>query len=291
MPSRYETVRTMPTGLLTERSLTQTLTPTSRQDFIDDLDTPIQPPVYETQPQFLPLRMNETLSLKPCTPAPGEIFVFRFRSQWQRVSAHDSAQWLTQDETRRAALLPSPALRYRYISSRAVLRLAVARMLGCQPDAVDLRDDAKGRMFAQDATGDAILCADIAYAGVWIMLGISASYLGLGTSLPSYKMASDDEPSLPSQVSSQVSPSSDSLLFSKQRARDNSVLSAAGHRSAIDHSNLALSEPVPALASVSRGEPWHVFDLPMPGQLCASVCSSTPLSTILAFGWSKRNDA
>jgi len=26
----------------------------------------------------------------------------------------------------------------------------------------------------------------------------------------------------------------------------------------------------------------------MPGQLCASVCSSTPLSTILAFGWSKR---
>ena len=269
----------------------QTSTQRSRRDFIDTLDATIQPPVYETQPQFLPLRMNETLSLGRCTPAPGEIFVFRFRSQWQRVSAHDSAQWLTQDETRRAALLPSPALRYRYISSRAVLRLAVARMLGCQPDAVDLRDDAKGRMFAQDATGNAVLCADIAYAGVWIMLGISASYLGLGTSLPSYKMASDDEPSLPNQASSQVSPSSDSLLFSKQRARDNSVLSAAGHRSAIDHSNLALSEPVPALASVSRGEPWHVFDLPMPGQLCASVCSSTPLSTILAFGWSKRNDA
>jgi hypothetical protein len=194
----------MPTGLLTERSLTQTSTQTSRRDFIDDLDAPIQPIAYETQPQFLPLRMNETLSLSPCTPAPGEIFVFRFRSQWQRVSAHDSAQWLTQDETRRAALLPSPALRYRYVSSRAVLRLAVARMLGCQPDAVDLRDDAKGRMFAQDATGDVVLCADIAYAGVWIMLGISASYLGLGTSLPSYKIASDDEPLLPSQESSQV---------------------------------------------------------------------------------------
>jgi hypothetical protein len=281
----------MPTGLLTERSLTQTSTQTSRHDFIDDLDKPIQPPCYETQPQFLPLRMNETLSLGRCTPAPGEIFVFRFRSQWQRVSAHDSAQWLTQDETRRAALLPSPALRYRYISSRAVLRLAAARMLGCQPDAVDLRDDGKGRMFAQGATGDVVLYADIAYAGVWIMLGISASYLGLGTSLPSYKMASDDDAPLPGQVSSQVSPSSDSLVFSKQRARDNSLLSAAGYRSAIDHSNLAPGEPAPALASVSRGEPWYVFDLPMPGQLCASVCSSTPLSTIFAFGWSKRNDA
>ncbi|WP_158938688.1 hypothetical protein [Burkholderia sp. S171] len=258
--------------------MTQTSTQTSRRDFIDDLDALIPPPVYETQPQFLPLRMNETLSLRPCTPATGEIFVFRFRSQWQRVSAHDSAQWLTQDETRRAALLPSPALRYRYISSRAVLRLAVARILGCQPDAVDLRDDAKGRMVAQDATGETVLCADIAYAGVWIMLGISASYLGLGTSLPSL-------------ASSQVLPSSDSLLFSNQRARDNSVLSAAGHRSAIDHSNLALSESVAALASVSKGEPWYVFELPMPGQLCASVCSSKPLSTILAFGWSKRNDA
>jgi hypothetical protein len=276
----------MPTGLLTERSLTQT----SRRDFIDDFDTPIRPPTYETQPQFLPLRMNETLSLNPCTPAPGEIFVFRFRSQWQRVSAQDSAQWLTQDETRRAALLPSPALRYRYISSRAVLRLAVARMLGCQPDAVELRDDARGRMFAQDATGDVVLCADVAYAGVWIMLGISASYLGLGTSLPSYKMASDDDASLAGRVSGQILPPSDGLLLSKQRARENSLLSAAGHRSAIDHSSLALSESVSALASVSKGEPWCVFDLPMPGQLCATVCSSTPLSTIFAFGWSKRND-
>ena len=257
---------------------------------MDDLDTPIQPAAYETQPQFLPLRMNETLLLGPCTPAPGEIFVFRFRSQWQRVSAHDSAQWLTQDETRRAALLPSPALRYRYISSRAVLRLAVARMLGCQPDAVELRDDARGRMFAQDATGDLVLCADIAYAGVWIMLGISASHLGLGTSLPSYKMASDDHAPLPSRVAGQVLAPSDGLFFSKQRARDNSLLSAAGHRTAIDHSNVALGGSAPALAEVSKGEPWYVFDLPMPGQLCASVCSSAPLSTIFAFGWSKRNE-
>ncbi len=277
----------MPTGLLTERSLMQT----STRDFIDNLDAPIRLADSETQPQFLPLRMNETLSLSQCTPAPGEIFMFRFRSPWQRVSAHDSAQWLTQDETRRAALLPSPALRYRYISSRVVLRLAAARMLGCQPDAVDLRDDARGRMFAQDATGDAVLCADIAYAGVWIMLGISASYLGLGTSLPSYKMASDDESLLPGRVSGQVSPPSDGLLFSRQRARDNSLLSAAGHRSAIDYSNLALSESAPALASMSGGGSWFVFDLPMPGQLCASVCSSTPLSTVFAFGWSKRNEA
>jgi hypothetical protein len=273
----------MPTGLLTEPSLTQT----SRRDFID---TPIRPLAYETQPQFLPLRMNETLSLSPCTPAPGEIFVFRFRSQWQRVSAQDSAQWLTPDETRRAALLPSPALRYRYISSRAVLRLAVARMLGCQPDTVELRDDARGRIFAQAATGSVILRADAAYAGVWIMLGISAGHLGLGTSLPSYKMASDDDPSLAGRAPGQILPPSDGLLFSKQRARDNSLLSAAGHRSAIDHSSLALSEFDSALASVSKGEPWYVFDLPMPGHLCASVCSSTPLNTIFAFGWSKRND-
>jgi hypothetical protein len=80
------------------------------------------------------------------------------------------------------------------------------------------------------------------------------------------------------------------LLFSKQRARDNSLLSAAGHRTAIDHSNVASSESPAALASVSTEEPWFVFDFPMPGQLCASVCSSTPLSTIYAFGWSKRND-
>ena len=283
MPSRSETVFTMPTGLLTERSLTQTSTQTSRRDFIDDLDTPIQP-------QFVPLRMNETLSLSPCTPAPGEIFVFRFRSQWQRVSAQDSAQWLTQDETRRAALLPSPALRYRFISSRAVLRLAVARMLGCKPDAVELHDDSKGRMFVQDASGEVVLCADIAYAGVWIMLGISAGYLGLGTALPLYKMASGDVASMSSGVSGTVLATSDGSLFSKQRARDNSLLSAAGHRTGIDHLNVAIGGAAPALAGVSEAALWYVFDLPMPGQLCASVCSSVPLSTIFAFGWSKRNE-
>src|ERR1700694_2975857 len=59
---------------------------------------------------------------------------------------------------------------------------------------------------------------------------------------------------------------------SASSARDNSLLSAAGHRSAIDNSNVALRESTPALASASEG-------------------SSTPLSTITAFGWSKRNDA
>jgi len=223
-------------------------------------------------PQFVPLRMNETLSMEPCVPPPGEVFVFRFRSQWQRISAHDAATWLTLDETRRAALLPSPALRYRYISSRAVLRLAMARLLGCKPDAVDLRDDAKGRLLAQAAGRNEVLCADIGYAGVWIMLGISATHVGLGTSLPSFGSNSDDS----------LSNTASALPFGKQRARDNSLLSAAGYRAAID--NPGSADEIPAL------EPWYVFDLPMPGQLCASICSSAPLNTIHAFGWSKRNE-
>jgi hypothetical protein len=270
------------------------LTETSRWNWTDDIDAPVRQVDHGPPPRFLPLRMNETLSISQCLPGPGEIFMFRFRSQWQRVSAHDAATWLTQDETRRAALLPSPALRYRYISSRAVLRLAVGRLLGCRPDTVDLRDDAKGRLFAQDARGEVVLSADIAYAGVWIMLGISANYLGLGTSLPSLKMASNDAP-LPSALST----APDGLLFGKQRARDNSLLSAAGYRSAIDNSSSASRglAPLSGAASASLSgreserESWYVFDLPMPGQLCASVCSSTPLDTILAFGWSKRNDA
>jgi hypothetical protein len=270
------------------------LTEVSRKHQPDDIDAPVLY-VEPTPPQFLPLRMNETLSIGPCMPGPGEIFVFRFRSQWQRVSAHDAATWLTQDENRRAALLPSPALRYRYISSRAVLRLAAARLLGCRPDAVDLRNDAKGRLYAQNASGPAILCADIAYAGVWIMLGISANYLGLGTSLPAFKMTSGETPPSYSNSATQ-----NAVAFGKQRARDNSLLSATGDLHAIEPSNTASrmtaphSNPISDSASSmsdTSGKPWYVSDLPMPGQLCASVCSSTPLNTIQAFGWSKRNEA
>ena len=104
------------------------LTDISRADRTRDVQ-PVKRVDHGPPPQFMPLRMNETLSMEPRVPPKGEVFVFRFRSQWQRISAHDAATWLTQDETRRAALLPSPALRYRYISSRAVLRLAVARLL------------------------------------------------------------------------------------------------------------------------------------------------------------------
>jgi hypothetical protein len=126
----------------------------SRVDRTRDFAPPIRRVDHSPPSQFVPLRMNETLSMGPCVPPPGDVFVFRFRSQWQRISAHDAATWLTQDETRRAALLPSPALRYRYISARAVLRLAVARLLGCKPHAVDLRDDAKGRLLAQAARSE-----------------------------------------------------------------------------------------------------------------------------------------
>ena len=247
------------------------LTEISRVDRTCESRPPPRRVDHGPPPQFVPLRMNETLSMGPCVPPPGEVFVFRFRSQWQRISAHDAATWLTQDETRRAALLPSPALRYRYISSRAVLRLAVARLFGCEPDAIDLRDDAKGRLLAQAAGRNEVLRADIGYAGVWIMLGISATHVGLGTSLPSFGSASDDL----------LADTASTLPLGSQRARDNSMLSAAGYRSAIDNPGGA--------DDFTATEPWYVFDLPMPGQLCASICSSAPLNTIHAFGWSKRN--
>lgn len=127
------------------------------------------------------------------------------------------------------------------------------------------------------------------------MLGISASYLGLGTSLPLYKLATNDDAPVSSraldQVQVQTLTSTDGLLLGKQQARENSLLSAVGHRTAIDHSNDAPGASATASANVFKAEPWYVFDLPMPGHLCASVCSATPLSTIFAFGWSKRNDS
>ncbi|MGV7240863.1 hypothetical protein [Caballeronia sp. M23-90] len=247
------------------------LTDISRADRTRDVQ-PVKRVDHGPPPQFMPLRMNETLSMEPRVPQKGEVFVFRFRSQWQRISAHDAATWLTQDETRRAALLPSPALRYRYISSRAVLRLAVARLSGCEPSAIDLRDDAKGRLLAQATGTNTVLCADIGYAGVWIMLAISAAQVGLGTSLPSFGSGSD------APLSDTASP----LPSGRQRARDNSLLSAAGHRSATDSPDSA--------DDLAANGAWYVFDLPMPGQLCASICSLTPINTIHAFGWSKRNE-
>ncbi len=253
-----------------------------------DDTAPIKRADHSPPPQFVPLRMNETLSIDPCVPARGEVFVFRFRSQWQRISAHDAATWLTQDETRRAALLPSPALRYRYISSRAVLRLAVARLLDCAPDTVDLRDDTKGRLLAQATGSDAVLCADIGYAGVWIMLGISATHVGLGTSLPSFRSGSDDT-NPPISDGSKGSNGFSAVAFGRQRARDNSMLSAAGYRSSIDSARVSPFVERHTHELAAR-EPWYVFDLPMPGQLCASICSAAPLNIIHAFGWSKRNE-
>jgi hypothetical protein len=108
------------------------LTKTSRRDWTDDIDAPVRQIDHKPPPQLLPFRMNETLSISQYLPGPGEIFVFRFRSQWQRVSEDDAAR------------------------------------------------------------GDVVLSVDNAYAGVWIMIGNSANYLGLGTSLPSFKIASED---------------------------------------------------------------------------------------------------
>jgi hypothetical protein len=92
-----------------------------------------------------------------------------------------------------------------------------------------------------------------------------------GTSLPSFGSG----PDVP------LSNTADTL--GKQRARDKSMLSAAGHRLTVDDNPGSADD-------FTATEPWYVFDLPMPGQFCASICSLAPMNTIHAFGWSKLHE-
>jgi 4'-phosphopantetheinyl transferase len=82
-------------------------------------------------------------------PAAGEVHLFWYRLDGPR--APRAAPVLSARERRRAARIPFPERRSRFVSGRAGLRAILARYLGCAPGEVEIADGPHGKPFLPQA--------------------------------------------------------------------------------------------------------------------------------------------
>lgn len=108
----------------------------------------------------------------------------RWRSEWHFLSEDAAYARLSQAELARVKSHPNPALGKRFVVGRAVMREILADLIGCAPREVELVEDTHGQLRVANIGGREPVEIAIAYAGIWIVIGVSRGALGLATSVP-----------------------------------------------------------------------------------------------------------
>ncbi|NML32536.1 4'-phosphopantetheinyl transferase family protein [Paraburkholderia antibiotica] len=205
-------------------------------------------------------------------PRAGELQLWRFRCEWLPVAVPEGETWLSKSERERARLHPNAALRRRFISARVVVRWIVAHLFGCTPRAVELLDDGSDKLRAHHPRDGGGIAIDIVYGGIWIVIGIATTALGVSVVVPAPGIALNETP--------------EGL---RRRARHDSLRSALRDAPVdFDHEALRAVEPVCFALDLAQHGAWHLLDLPMNGKVHAAVATAQPLTEVRLIGWPKK---
>lgn len=231
---------------------------------IRSTDTAVAAPAF----QYHPLTRSRPHNI--ATPRAGELHLWRFRCEWLPVPVQEGDSWLSKTERERARLHPNAALRKRFISARVVVRWIVGNLFDCEPFAVDLQDDGNEKLRARHPRDGRGITIDIAYGGIWIMIGVASATLGLSVVVPSPGAAPDQTPGV-----------------LRRRARYSSLCSALRYAPVDIDIELLCSPTATGAFDLAEYGLWHVLDLPMAGKIHAAVSLAQPLLQVHAFGWPK----
>ncbi|MGH8778247.1 4'-phosphopantetheinyl transferase family protein [Paraburkholderia sp.] len=239
---------------------------------------------------FLPQRLVWQRPDGVAPPIAGELLLWRFRPEWQAISKDTAYTRLSKAELARVKNHPNRALGKRFAVGRAMLRGVLSEMLDCAPADVALSDDAHGQPVFIDAHRERIRM-QVAYAGVWIVIGLATTPLGFGTRLPS--PAHDEADGVDGPLAAAPlarTPLAQSIEL-RSRVRYASLLAATGEP-LVDADTHALCQDTAACfvetgdASDAEGSTrWHILDVPMPGTIHTAVAVAQPVTRIQAFGW------
>ena len=151
-----------------------------------------------------------------------------------------------------------------------VTRWIVANLFDCEPHEVDLQDDGNEKLRARNPHDGRGITIDIAYAGIWIVIGIASTTLGLSVAVPSPGAALDD-----------------TRETSRQRVRYGSLCNALRYAPVDVDLDLLSSNTASCAFDLAEHGRWHVLDLPMSGKIRAAVAIAQPVTQVHAVGWPK----
>ncbi len=249
-------------------------------------------PIFRTAGlDFIPHRANSDTTAARTIPAMGNLVLWRFRADWHSISRDEAYSWLSGPERERARLYPNSALAKRYLVGRAMLRLILSRMLRCTPDAIMLIDGTDGQPHLHRPEPHRKVHIHTAYAGVWIVVGFSATDLGIGAVLPVLSGPPPEEP-VPKQFWTKTTTTPPRNLFPEaedapQQARYASLSRLASIGILGPESVVATKYDAAQVIHTSIGQRCHILDLPMPGKITAAVALPQIVTRVDAFGWVK----
>lgn len=226
--------------------------------------------VAATPPAFVSHSLTRHYPRNVAAPRAGELHLWRFRCEWLPVPVQEGDSWLSKTERERARLHPNTALRKRFISARVAVRWIVGRLFDCEPRDVDLQDDGHEKLRARHPRDGRGVIIDIAYGGIWIVIGLASATLGLSVVMPSPGAALDETPEL-----------------SHRRARYNSLCNALRYAPVGIGGDLLSGDAAIRAFDLAGQGCWHVLDLPMGGKIRAAVALAQPITLVHTFGWPK----
>ncbi|WP_144151947.1 hypothetical protein [Paraburkholderia sp. BCC1885] len=238
--------------------------------------------------EFIPRSLTYRCAGDVAYPQDGELLLWRFRPEWHLVSKDEAYARLSKAELARVKSHPNPALGKRFAVGRAVMREILAEMLGCAPGEVELSEDERGQLrLAQDDARQPVEIA-IAYAGIWIVIGVSTTSVGLATRVPTLPDNAADGHADASNAPRRMRLNGSSVEM-RSRVRHDSLTSGAG-RPLLNADACVLQQDSASFVIDTVGAMrWHILDLPMPGTICAAAAVAQPLTRVLAFGWAGRD--
>ncbi|WP_246791920.1 4'-phosphopantetheinyl transferase family protein [Burkholderia perseverans] len=209
----------------------------------------------------------------------GELRLWLLRPEWQLLSKEDAFARLSRYERKRAKCFPQPAIGKRFAVGRAVLRGILGGIVGTRPEALELVDHENGRITLAEPRADGALDVAIAYAGIWILIGVSAQPIGLATAFSVGDAVDHDAQQrvrLTSVASAARAPSGDALATPDPQA--------GGDVSAVVQVEAG---PDPHAHHVHTHDAgiWRVIDLPMPGRQCVAAVAAREIREVRASGW------
>ena len=237
--------------------------------------------------EFVPRNLARPVSADVVQPQSGELLLWRFRPEWQAISRGDGYTRLSNAELARVRNHPNPALGKRFAVSRVVLREILSGITDCPPDDVELADDAQGRPRLLRAGQPSPLSIAVAYAGIWILVGVSTSAIGLATHVPT--LSDSRGAALSARTRTVAQPTTKNLADVQSRVRHASLVDAAGKVMLDADDQLLCRSDKDFVVDTPEGRHWHILDLPMPGAICAAAALAQPISRIHAFGWIGRD--
>ncbi|SAL02014.1 hypothetical protein AWB80_08255 [Caballeronia pedi] len=214
-------------------------------------------------PRFIGHPMNLHPQPDVLLSTSATVCLWRLRTEWKRVSRIDGMASLSKIEAARVARFPKSPLSKRFAIERASLRKILSGLTGISAAEIEFAEYADGRLGLAPQHGD--LSIAITHVGLWTVIGVSRSRIGLASAAAAYR-------------GNDIHQTTEEVPMTRAHVRQLSLHHAGITADMEELQNVMFDDghATYLFDACSEGR-WHVLDLPMPGSNMLALSAPYPI--------------